>query len=339
MPTGSLNPLTTPGWDDLVLTAGEYSFFHSSAWIRVLCESYGYKPVFFAVYKNGGLSSVLPLLEVNSFLTGRRAVSLPFSDYCEPLLFGDASLTAIPDGLIDFSRNWKHIDFRAQTLFTPDVPVYSRYVRHTLKLSTPEQLLSGLHKNTARNLKKARASGLQIEVSGSFEATREYYKLHCLTRKRQATPPQPFSFFRKIYEHVFLPDKGRVILAYHEHKPIAGAVFFHLGKKAMYKFGASDLAYSALGGNAAIMWEAISRYALEGFDTFCFGRTDLDNEGLRRFKASFGATEEPLCYYRYDPKSAKFLAGRPDTGPHQFLRRLPMPLLRLAGELLYRHVG
>ncbi len=332
-----IDPLDFPGWDDLVLTACEYSFFHSSAWVRVLCESYGYKPAFFAATP----TAIVPLLEVNSFLTGRRAVSLPFSDYCDPLLFDNSSLSAIPDGLIDFSRKtgWKHLDFRAQTIFAPEVPVFSRYVRHTLKLTTPEQLFSELHKNTVRNLKKARSSGLEIEVSGSLEATRKYYKLHCLTRKRQATPPQPFSFFRKIYEHVFSHGKGRVILAYHEHKPIAGAVFFHLGKKAMYKFGASDLAYSALGGNAAVMWEAITRYTTEGCTTFCFGRTDLDNEGLRRFKASFGAAEEPLCYYRYDLKSAKFLEGHPGTGTHQLLRRLPMPLLRIAGELLYRHVG
>lgn len=332
-----IDPITFPCWDDLVLTAGEYSFFHSSAWVRVLCESYGYKPFFFAATP----TAIVPLLEVNSFLTGRRAVSLPFSDYCEPLLFGNSSLSAIPGGLIDFSRKagWKHLDFRAQTLFAPEVPVFSRYVRHTLKLSTPEQLLSGLHKNTARNLKKAKASGLEIEVSGSFDATREYYKLHCLTRKRQATPPQPFSFFRKIYEHVFSHGKGRVILAYHERRPIAGAVFFHFGKKAMYKFGASDLAHSALGANAAVMWEAISRYTLEGCTSFCFGRTDLENEGLRRFKASFGAQEEPLLYYRYDLKNAAFLEGAPEKNPPQFLRRLPMPLLRLAGQVLYRHVG
>jgi len=70
-----LNPLEYPGWDDLLLTNENYSFFHCSAWARVLHESYGYKPLYFTGIENGSLSALIPVMEVNSFLTGRSVVA------------------------------------------------------------------------------------------------------------------------------------------------------------------------------------------------------------------------------------------------------------------------
>ncbi len=338
MHTEFINPLNYPGWDDLVLTAEAYCFFHSSAWIKVLCESYGYKPSFFHIPGHG----VIPLLEVNSFFTHRRAVSLPFSDYCEPLVFRGSSLSGIPQSLIDTAKKagWKYLEFRGQSTFPPGVPVWSRYVCHRLRLSKPEDLLSKLHTNTLRNLKKAKASDVNIEVLDSLSAMREYYRLHCLTRKRQAVPPQPFSFFRNVLEHICSKGKGRVILARYQGKAVAGAVFFHFGRKAMYKYGASDMNYGRLGASAAVMWEAISRYANQGYDSFCFGRTDVDNQGLRRFKLGFGPDEYFLDYRRFDVSKNAFVEGatknrHPLPG---FMRHVPLPGLKAAG-LAYRHFG
>jgi hypothetical protein len=337
VPMGIIDPTVFPGWDDLVLTAADYSFFHSSAWTKVLCESYGYKPSFFTLP-----SAVIPFLEVNSPFTGRRAVSLPFSDYCEPLVFGNSSLSSLPESLIETAKKtgWKYLDLRGQSLFPPATPVWSRYVGHKLKLSNKEALFSKLHTNTLRNLKKAKASDLVIEVFDSLSAMHEYYRLHCLTRKRQAVPPQPFFFFRKIHEHICSQGKGRVILARHQGKAVAGAVFFHFGRKAMYKYGASDMNVGNLGAAAAVMWEAISRYANEGYDSFCFGRTDLDHQGLRRFKLGFGSEEYFLEYHRFDlPKNA-FLEGEKKSRLplSQLFRRLPLLGLKAIG-LAYRHFG
>ena len=337
-----IDPINFPGWDDLVLTADAHTFFHSSAWIKVLCESYGYRPSFFATTCDGKPSTVIPLLEVDSFLTGRRGVSLPFSDYCEPLVFGKSAFYDIPKDLIDAAKKagWKHLDLRGQSIFSPSVPVWSRYACHRLKISNPKELPSKLHQNTLRNLKKAETSGVNLEVLDSFEGMREYYRLHCLTRKRQSVPPQPFYFFRNIHKHICSKGKGRVILARYREKAIAGAVFFHFARKAMYKYGASDRNFSRLGAGAAVMWEAINRYAHEGYDSFCFGRTDLDNEGLRRFKRGFGAEEYFLAYRRFDLLKNAFVEGGqksrlPLCG---FMGRLPLPGLKAVG-LAYRHFG
>ena len=80
-----VNPIDHPNWDALVLAHPNCSFFHSSAWARVLQEAYGYKPLYFTVFDGDAISACLPVMEVSSFITGKRGVSLPFSDLCEPL--------------------------------------------------------------------------------------------------------------------------------------------------------------------------------------------------------------------------------------------------------------
>src|SRR3990172_2341885 len=80
-----IDPTQYPNWDELLLSAPGSSFFHTSAWAKVLRDSYNYKPLYFAIVDTGGIRALIPDMEVNSFLTGKRGVSLPFSDYCGPI--------------------------------------------------------------------------------------------------------------------------------------------------------------------------------------------------------------------------------------------------------------
>lgn len=44
-----LNPLEYPDWDQLLMTHPDYTFFHSAAWARVLHDTYGNIPSYFAI--------------------------------------------------------------------------------------------------------------------------------------------------------------------------------------------------------------------------------------------------------------------------------------------------
>jgi hypothetical protein len=71
------------------------------------------------------------------------------------------------------------------------------------------------------------------------------------------------------------------------------------------------------------------------------GRTSLSNEGLRRFKISLGALEETVQYCRYDFSSEQFVKDidRVEGWFNRVFARLPLPLLRLSGTLLYPHLS
>ena len=134
---------------------------------------------------------------------------------------------------------------------------------------------------------------------------------------------------------------GLVVMASHRGKVIAGGVFLHFRDKALYKYGASDRHYQHLRANNLVMWEAMSWYAKNGFRSFSFGRTEPENEGLLQFKRGWGATEEIISYTKFDLRRSAFVKESPGvTGVHnRVFAAMPIPLLRLAGEILYRHMG
>ena len=72
-----IDPLTAVNYDEMLLSTPGASFFHTSAWARVLVESYRYTPIYFAEISNDQLSTLVPLMEIRSVLTGNRGVSLP----------------------------------------------------------------------------------------------------------------------------------------------------------------------------------------------------------------------------------------------------------------------
>ncbi len=153
-------------------------------------------------------------------------------------------------------------------------------------------------------------------------------------------PPQPRSFFINIQRHLINPGFGFIVLVECQKDPIAAAIFFRLGRHAIYKFGASDERVQALRGNNLAMFEGIKYLAEEGAETLHFGRTDKENEGLRRFKLSWGATEEKLRYACFEmaSRSWKRSRDRRSTLHQRIFRALPASLNRLAGAMIYPHL-
>ena len=93
-----INPLEIKDWDSLALSNKRSSIFHSVAWARVLHDSYNYRPLYFAQINKNKFKTLIPFMEVKSFITGRRGVSLPFSDVCDPIIDEDIKFGKILDG-------------------------------------------------------------------------------------------------------------------------------------------------------------------------------------------------------------------------------------------------
>ena len=339
-----LNPLEIPNWDDLVLATGKASFFHSSAWARVLHESYGYKPLYFASFEDGKISFLMPFMEVNSWLTGRRGVSLPFTDFCDSVAPDAKYCQEAADETKGYGkrRNWKTIEWRGNANFFSGDCASTFYYAHTLQLKgTEEQILSGLKSNTRRNINKAWREGVTVKIGNTLDSVKSYYRLHCATRRGHGLPPQPFVFFRKIYDHAIAAGKGFTVLAFVKDLCVAGAVYLHFWKNAVYKFGASDKKYQQLRPNNLVMWEAIRECVKKDIESFSFGRTAPENVGLLRFKRGWNAEERQVRYFRYDLRRNSFLTE--SVGVKGFYNRIfkvaPIPVLRFFGTAMYKHLG
>ena len=339
-----INPLETAGWDEQVAALPGATFFHSAAWARVLRETYGYQPLYLAHREAGRIQSLLPLVEVDSWLTGRRGVSLPFTDAAEPLCPDASSFQALYATALALAkeRKWKYLECRGGRKWLPDAPASLSYFSHLLELQSDEAaLFKGFEKGTRGAVRKGERSGITVEFSQSLEAMKTFYLMHAHTRKRHGVPPQPFSFFANIQRYVLAKNKGWIVQARQGKIPVAGAVFCHFGRDVIYKFGASAEAYQQLRANNMVMWQAIQWYAQQGFASLDFGRTSLDNDGLRRFKHSWGTRESRLDYLTYDCRKSRYTPGQAKSPSWhtRIFNRLPVSLSQIIGSVLYRHVG
>lgn len=339
-----VNPLDYPDWDKLVLGGRDYSFFHSRAWAATLVASYGFKPVYFVVPGEGRFSLMMPLMEVDSRLTGRRGVALPFTDQCavptcDGDLFGDAVRAVVRHGE---ERRWKYVEWRDAGHLDDALPASELFRVHDVDLGRTEgELFLSLSENNRRNIRKAQREGVVARVGTALDDIEAFSRLNLITRKRHGLPPQPLGFFRNVASHILARDHGIVITALHRGRTVASSVFFHMGRRAIYKYGASDLAYQNIRPNNLVMWEALAWYRARGFETMSLGRTEMDNPGLLQFKRTWGGQERIAKYHRYDIRGGGY-AGLRSPASARFERLfalMPTSILRAFGRFFYRHAG
>src|SRR5207302_550664 len=213
----------------------------------------------------------------------------------------------VRDRVVRFARErrWKHLEIRGGKSFQSTSGSATKFYGHTLDLRRHvEELHERFDSPVRRAIRKAERSNISALVVRNRQGMDDFYRLHVQTRRRHGLPPQPASFFLNIYEHIIKPGLGFIVLAQRGSRPIAAAVFFRFGKNAIYKYGASDKRFQEFRANNLVMWQGIQLLARTGIEKLHFGRTDCENDGLRRFKLSWDTQEEIIDYFRSEPSSS-----------------------------------
>lgn len=357
----TVDPCGQKDWDEALLRTPGSSFFHTAGWAVALRDAYRYEPLYLAIRDQVALKALLPVMEVDSPLTGKRGVSLPFTDYCEPIASDAAQFKELFAAAVALGRkrNWRYLELRggeekmaADTDFSRAEPSEWHYA-HTLdfgktegkgastKMAATTDFSTCFSDGTRRSIRKAEKQNLDVTLSTSPDALRNFCRLNALTRRSHGLPPQPRRFFQSVHDQILSRNRGFIVLASLQGTAIAANVYFTFGDQILYKYGASDRAFQHLRASNLVMWEAIRWARDHGYRALCLGRTEPDNDGLRRFKAGWGVQERIIRYYRYDLRKDAFIQT-----PHvvksihqKIFGKLPIPVLNLLGRLLYRHMG
>ena len=346
MPIHFLDPLRDPRWSALAQDHPRATVFHETAWLRALAETYKY-PCFAVTTSppEEPLQDGIAFCEIESWLTGTRAVSLPFSDHAEPLLGSNSDILDLQRWVPLACRhcNWQHIEMRTldggQRAYDAGV-VKERYLLHLLDLSPSSQdLFRNLHRDSMqRRIRHADRAGLQYERGSSTPLLAAFYKLLVRTRGRHGIPPQPRAWFKALMAE-FGP-RAEIRVAKKDDVPIAAMLTLRHGATVVYKYGCSDERFHSLGGVPFLFWKLIEESKCEDFALIDLGRTDLKNESLARFKDHLGARRTNLAYLRYPLGNH---SDRDAAAVTKLVRRLsavvPHSLLSAVGSRLYRHAG
>lgn len=339
-----LDPVADRRWVQFLDHTVDASPFHHPAWLALLRRTYRYPVEALCVIdRDGAIAAGVPLARVESRLTGRRVVALPFSDACSPLALPGPSAAAAPALLealgVERAHTGLDIELRAPVRGIAGGHVVPRFLSHRLALGEDSAaILRAARSQVRRGIAKADREGVTVTRATGRASLEAFYALHLRTRRRQGVPTQPKPFILA-FEELFGHGLGFVLVARHAGRPIAAAVFLSFGGTLLYKYGASDERHLAVRPNNLLFAEAIRAGCAAGCHVLDFGRTDFDNPGLAAFKRSWGAAETVLHYTYVADAPPQSGSGTASRALAAVIRRAPPLAGRAIGTALYRHVG
>jgi CelD/BcsL family acetyltransferase involved in cellulose biosynthesis len=346
-----IEPLKDRRWDSFLAKHPRASLFHSSAWLAALNRTYGFQPIAYTTSAPGEeLENAIVFCPVESWLTGRRLVSLPFSDHCEPLVDTSEDQAVLAAALMRKvgDERWSYAELRPLEPFDvvtalPRTAV--TYAFHQLDLWPGiDAIFENFHKSsTQRKIRRAEREGLVYREGSTHALLDDFYRLFTLTRKRQGLAPQSKAWFANLAE--CFGDALKVRVALKDGKQIAAMITIRHKDTLTYKYGCSDVLFNRLGCMHLLFWNAIQEAKFSGLRFLDFGRTDADQQGLITFKNRWGAAQSVLIYSRY---------GAAEKSTHMFdlyssewkskaakytLKHISPTILPVIGQILYRHIG
>ena len=337
-----LDPLVDHRWTDLVQRSKCATIFHSAEWLAALCHTYGYQAVAFTDARPGEpLRNAWVFCRINSWITGRRLVSLPFSDHCDPLLETTDSMAAMLTALkLQVGPHADYIEVRPRASVCLDgFDAVAGFHTHSIDLTRSlEEIYAGFHHNhVQRTIRKAERLGVRIEIGRTVGLLEEFYSLHAMTRRRHGVPVQPLRWFRNLVK--YFGDALTVYLSRHDGVAASAILTVRHGTTLVFKYGGSNVALNRFGGSAPLFWSAIQEAKAAGLCEFDLGRSDLDNPGLTAFKDHLGAHRTTLNYYRYPTQPPRALAHWTRTAGERLYPLVPTRIQARIGSNFYGHFG
>jgi len=339
-----VDPYKDPRWPRFLRCHPDASIFHTPGWLEALRRTYDYEPVVFTTSPPGReLENGQVFCRINSWLTGRRLVSVPFSDHAA-LLMNEADDR---ESLLSYLRDrveqegCKFVEIRPVVTDRVD-PMFQEsgvFYWHRLLLADDiGSIFRGFHKSCVqRKIRRAVRERLEYTEGRSDRLIREFHQLLLPTQRRHHVPPQPISWFQNLRD--CLGEKLKVRIASKDGQPIAAMITLSYKESMVYKYGCSNARYHNLGGVAFLFWKTIQEAKTCGLAELDLGRSDLDNLGLVKFKEHWGAERSMLKYWRYPTFVLSSSTQWELKAAKKIFTFAPTAALATVGRLLYRHVG
>ena len=346
----AIHPIEDARWHFFVAAHEAATVFHSTSWLEAIYRTYRYIPVAYTTSPPGTpLQNGIVFCRVNSLLTGRRLVSVPFADHCRPLC-SDIELAAILSKLQTSvtGDRVQYIEVRPTSALQIQSPVFhsqASYAWHVLDLEPDiETLLRNCHKSgVQRKVRRAEREALYYEEGRTEALLGSFYELHSLTRRRQGIPPHPKQWFRNLL--ACFGETLKIRAAFKGDQCVASIMTIRHKDCVVFKYGASDPRFNNLGGTQLLLWRTVLEAKREGCKRLDLGRSDFSTPGLITFKDRWGARRSTLTYSRFTASAdasknfAPSGAKQPPAAVTLICSHLPVCVLRFAGNVLYRHVG
>lgn len=158
-----------------------------------------------------------------------------------------------------------------------------------------DDLLASFKPKWRYNIRLAEKKGVTVRMDCDKSDLPAFYELLKETCKRDGFLVRGYQYFEDMWDCLVPAGFMRLVLTYYEGKPIAGAIAYLFGDKAMYTYGASSNEHRNVMPNHLMQWTMIQWAMENGCKWYDFRgvspRQDGDEgdhlQGLNRFKDGF----------------------------------------------------
>lgn len=157
-----------------------------------------------------------------------------------------------------------------------------------------DELMASFKEKWRYNIRLAARKGVTVDMDCPRSDLPKFYELLKETCKRDGFLVRGLSYFEDMWNALVPSGNMRLVLTYYEGKPVAGAIAYIFGDKAMYTYGASSNEHRNVMPNHLMQWTMIQWAKESGCKWYDFrgvspkkGAGDDHLQGLNRFKEGF----------------------------------------------------
>jgi FemAB-related protein (PEP-CTERM system-associated) len=328
-------------WDDFVLACPQATFFHRSAWQRILNEVFRHDTHFLWAKRNGQITGVLPLAHVKSRLFGNALTSLPFAVYGGVASADDDSAAALEREAQRLAQalGVDHLELRQRDRSHADWPVQDLYVtfRKTILADEEANMLAIPRKQRAM-VRKGIKNGLKSELDSDVE---RFFALYADNVHRHGTPALPKKYFQALQRH-FGNDVEVMTVTAADGRLLSSVLSFYFRDEVLPYYAGDDEAARDLAANDFKYWELMRRACARGLKVFDYGRSK-QGTGSFAFKKNWGFEPQPLRYEYCLYKRDAVPQNNPSNAKYKLMiatwRRMPIGLANWLGPFVVRSLG
>lgn len=328
-------------WDAFVDVCAGATFFHRSAWQRVITDSFGHACYYLLAESGGYVRGVLPLVHINSWLFGNALISNAFCVYGGVLAGDDAARAALDEAALTLAASLgvDYVEYRSRTRTKPDWSVNDAlYVTFRKEIDPdPDRNLAAIPRKQRAMVRKGIANNLQGEIDDGVE---RFFPIYAESVRNLGTPVFAKRYFKALKQH--FGDACEILVVTADRQPLAAVMSFYFRDEVLPYYGGSVAAARSLAANDFMYWDVMRRACAGHCRVFDFGRSKLGT-GSFAFKKHWGF--EPVALpYEYKLVTAKEVPSINPTNPKYALyikawKRLPLVVANAIGPMLARQLG
>ena len=332
---------TASRWDMFVDHCSEATFFHRSAWQKIITDVFRHHAYFLYAEDEIGIRGILPLAHVKSRLFGNALVALPFAVYGGIAAVDGEAVAVLENAARELASSLgvDHLEFRNVAPRHPEWPTQDLYVTFR------KPILPELEDNMLAIPRKQRAmvrKGIKNELISTVDRnTDRFFALYADNVHRHGTPAMPKKYFDTLLQ-VFGQDCEILTVSAPDGRPLSSVLSFYFRDEILPYYAGDDESARHLAANDFKYWELMRRACERGIKVFDYGRSKRGT-GSFAFKKNWGFEPQSLHYEYCLYKSDAIPQNNPNNPKYRFFiaawRRMPISVANRLGPYIVRNLG